>query len=122
MCEKPFSTFVHISVNLLGSAGRAWQFSSHPETGRRTTMCEASVALAIERSAAGRATTRDEYRTERNRGRTKDGIRHPRRDAKHGSIKSKHGRDENAKSLKRFSTRNVLFVKCEDKGCEFRAR
>ena len=86
-------------------------------------MCEASVALAIERSAAGRATTRDEYRTERNRGRTKDGIRHPRRDAKHGSMKSKHGRNENAKLLKRCSTRNVFFfVKCEDKGCEIRAR
>ena len=28
---------------------------SHPETERRTTMCEASVALAIERSAASKA-------------------------------------------------------------------
>ena len=34
-----------------------WRFkeNSHPETERRTTMCEASVALAIERSAASKA-------------------------------------------------------------------
>ena len=105
-----FSIFSYVLYFGGRRVGRS-PLNSHPETGRRTTMCEASVALATERSAAGRATTRDEHRTERNRGRTKDGIRHPRRDAKHGSIKSKHGRKENAKLLKRFSTRNVFFCK-----------
>ena len=48
-------------VILWGSAGRGSPLNSHPETRlRRTTMCVASVALAIERSAAGVATIRNE--------------------------------------------------------------
>ncbi len=32
-------------------------WDSHPETGRRAAMCEASVALAIERSNASKTVT-----------------------------------------------------------------
>ena len=55
-----FSAMLHLCLCLGRQVGRR-PLNSHPETGRRTTMCEASVALAIERSAAGRATFRDEH-------------------------------------------------------------